>query len=679
MKLIKKQSIWISDLTHTAQGSSSWTFPLGASYVFSYAKQELGSEFDIKLFKFPSSLDKALCAHSPKMICFSNYSWNFELSYKFALLAKQRDPSVITVFGGPNFPSDQNEKVEFFKKRPAIDFNIELEGELGFVDLVKSLIGYNFNAATLKKQGKKIINTCYIYEDQLITGPLQRIKDINTIPSPYLTGALDEFFNFPLVPLIETTRGCPFTCTFCVDGHDSSNKISRYDPERVKEELYLIAKKVKNVDKIEITDLNFGMYKEDLITAKAIADIQRIYNYPTLIGASVGKNMPKRITEVTNMLNGLDMFASLQSSDSIVLKAIKRSNISSKAYKEMIHSGNSLRTTKTTSAIILAMPEDTKKKHFESIRFCIDNNVNTVRAYQAMLLVGTEMASKATRKKYDLKTKFRTIPGSLGNYDIMGKKYSVAELEEIIVGTNTLSEKDYLECRVMNLFVTTFYNNSLFYEIYAMLRSIGASCFDCLIYMIEHTELYSDKIKKILAKFISETTEDLFDSQEEANKYVLSPETINKYIGGDLGNNELYLNRARLVNEFEDICNLMFKSVEGSLKEQNLYTQEIKNYLFELKQFILMRKKDFIISTESIKSAMFRYDFEAIQKVKYSVDPNSLPALETPLQFKFYHDKEQKKHISNQFKLYANKASDLGKMIQQSDIRMFFRQFSRSQ
>ena len=44
MKLIKKQSIWISDLTHTAQGSSSWTFPLGASYVFSYAKQELGDD-----------------------------------------------------------------------------------------------------------------------------------------------------------------------------------------------------------------------------------------------------------------------------------------------------------------------------------------------------------------------------------------------------------------------------------------------------------------------------------------------------------------------------------------------------------------------------------------------------------------------------------------------------------
>jgi len=36
---MKKPHIWISDLTHTAQGISSLSFPLGASYVYSYAKQ----------------------------------------------------------------------------------------------------------------------------------------------------------------------------------------------------------------------------------------------------------------------------------------------------------------------------------------------------------------------------------------------------------------------------------------------------------------------------------------------------------------------------------------------------------------------------------------------------------------------------------------------------------------
>ena len=38
---MKKKKVWISDLTHTAQGISANTFPLGASYVAVYAKKEL--------------------------------------------------------------------------------------------------------------------------------------------------------------------------------------------------------------------------------------------------------------------------------------------------------------------------------------------------------------------------------------------------------------------------------------------------------------------------------------------------------------------------------------------------------------------------------------------------------------------------------------------------------------
>ena len=51
---MKKYDIWISDLSHTAQGITNRTFPLGASFIYSYAKQELSDEFDFKLFKFPN-------------------------------------------------------------------------------------------------------------------------------------------------------------------------------------------------------------------------------------------------------------------------------------------------------------------------------------------------------------------------------------------------------------------------------------------------------------------------------------------------------------------------------------------------------------------------------------------------------------------------------------------------
>jgi len=44
----------------------------------------------------------------------------------------------------------------------------------------------------------------------------KRIKDLDEIPSPYLTGVLDKFFDGKLAPFIETNRGCPFTCSFAI-------------------------------------------------------------------------------------------------------------------------------------------------------------------------------------------------------------------------------------------------------------------------------------------------------------------------------------------------------------------------------------------------------------------------------------------------------------------------------
>jgi len=674
---MKKHDIWISDLTHTAHGISANTFPLGASYVFAYAKQELGKDFNLKLFKFPSDLNIALCERSPKMLCFSNYSWNFELSCKFAFLAKQRDPNVVTVFGGPNFPTDLSEKSQFIKKHPEIDFIIELEGELAFVDLVKNLIEYDFNVSNLKKNTKKIINTCYLNEDHLISGPVDRIKDINIIPSPYLTGALDDFFKLPLVPMLETTRGCPFACTFCADGLASKNKIHRYDPERTKEEIYYLAKKVKNMSELIITDLNFGMYKQDLVTANVIADIQKSYNYPTLIGANVGKNQPERTMEVAKVLKGWALGASIQSTDHEVLKAVKRSNISSSAIKKFIDFGNNQESDRTNTEIILALPGDTKEKHLETIRFGMDNNVKHFKMYQAILLPGTEMASIEDRTKYGLITKFRIRPGCIGGYEILDNKYSIAEIEEIVVGNNTMSIDDYVDCRLMNLVIEAFFNNFIFEELFSMLRSIKISPLDCLIYLKDHPKLHSKKIKEIFDNFIVETN-DLFYTWEEANASTHSPDIIEKYNKGEIGHNELLHYSGFLINEFDEICNLIFKTAEEILTEKDLLTQNMKNYLLELQRFTFMTKKDLLIDTTSTKTAEFKYDFEAIQKDKYQIDPNLITVSKNPFRFDFFHNKEQRGIISNQLKLYSGHAVGIGRLFQQTNLRRIFRSFNAS-
>ena len=58
-----------------------------------------------------------------------------------------------------------------------------------------------------------------------------------------------------------------------------------------------------------------------------------------------------------------------------------------------------------------------------------------------------------------------------------------------------------------------------------MLRSLKISVFDCLVYMKEHSELYSEEIKRILKDFIFQTTQDLYETRKEANRLVLTIET----------------------------------------------------------------------------------------------------------------------------------------------------------
>jgi len=260
----------------------------------------------------------------------------------------------------------------------------------------------------------------------------------------------------------------------------------------------------------------------------------------------------------------------------------------------------------------------------------------------------------------------------------LDEKHPIAEIEEIIVGSNTLSIDDYLECRILNLIVETFHNNAIFDEVFALIRTLGISPFNCLIYIKDHPEKYIDRIHQIIKAFIYETTNDLFDTFEEANQYVLNPEAINRYIGGELGTNELLLHRALLFSEFEEICKLLFNAITETLRSDNKLTSAISAYLYELERFIILRKKDPFENTESRFTSMFNYDFEAIRDAAYMINPNDFPPLDSPEEFCFFHDEDQRQHISNQVNIYSQTTIGLGKLIQRSNLKLVFRNFAKT-
>jgi radical SAM superfamily enzyme YgiQ (UPF0313 family) len=665
------KSVFVADLSHTSGTNAAYTFPLGAAFVTGYANKVLADRCRFRLFKYSESLAAAIAQEPPDVLACSNYQWNLELTYRLCTWAKQKRSDTVVVFGGPNFPVTAAEKIAFFHNRPVLDFYIEFEGEIGFAGLLQKLSEHGFDPRAFKATRERVVNCTYLHEDELIEGPSERISDVNIIPSPYLTGLMDQFFDKRLVPMVETTRGCPFSCSFCADGMALKSRIFRVDKSRTRQELDYISDRVTGIAELIITDLNFGMYEQDVETAQYIDDIRKRRGWPKSISATAGKNRPERVLKVADILKGAWVTGSaIQSADPEVLKNVRRSNISLDAYTQFTQFANRLdKDSSSYTEIILGLPGDTKEKHFQTLRYSIDSGVKNVRIYQAILLIGTEMASQATRDQYELRTKFRIIADGWGNYDFAGDKVSVAEIEEIVVGSRSLSLDDYLACRVMNLFVEFFHNNGLCEEIVCPLKSLGLTMFDALVFLHGHEELHSPTLVETLASFRFHSLNDLYDSQDEAERF--AP----KYLSGELRPGDLQSYRGKLYAEIDDALAVLVRAVKALLSERGLLNDAAADYFDEAKDFILCRKRA-LQDVERVEEQVFSYDFEALDRLGYAIDPRTFAPAPKPIRFTFAHTDVQKDDIRTTMRLYVGHSGGMTSAFKRRNLKKWIRKFA---
>ena len=65
----------------------------------------------------------------PKIVAFSTYVWNWEISVSVARIIKERYPNCLIIFGGPQVPN-ADRLGDFFEKYPFIDITVHGEGEI---------------------------------------------------------------------------------------------------------------------------------------------------------------------------------------------------------------------------------------------------------------------------------------------------------------------------------------------------------------------------------------------------------------------------------------------------------------------------------------------------------------------------------------------------------------------
>lgn len=594
---MKPPLIYLANLTHYRDGiASTEAIPLNIGYLATYLRANIGQEVRIQLFNLPHKLDEAIQAEPPDILATSAYIWSFRLNYMFLENIKARLPGTVTVMGGPNFPGSRENREKFLHDFGGIDFFCFLDGENSFLNLVQRLLLAQFDIAAVKSQ--KLAGFNYLLNGEFFDGgPGARIRNLDVIPSPYLSGDLDGMMSEGFVPMLQTNRGCPFTCTFCCSGNDYHSKVDRFDLQVVLDEIGYIAGRVK-AKTLHITDDNFGIFPRDKEISMKLAEYKITHDWPLHVNVSTSKVNKKQVAESIAVLgNSIEFSASMQSFHEETLLAIRRKNLAFGEFSEIF---GSLRAQGVPSSceIILGMPRETAASHLDGIQQAVEAGIDVIAAYTAMLLWNTPMKEDAGHARYQMVRRFRVIPRDFGVYQ--GRK--VVEVEEVSVGTDTLSFEEYCNLRGFHFVLSSYYNLGIFKEVVGYLRQSSVSVFDWLMWIQNWLTLHPDtEVGMIYGAFLKETREELWETQEELLDYYSLEENFSKLVDDQSGANLIYKYQSVALDHVEE-----FAEVGKNALLQNSSTIAGKVVADIFRHCILLRGSVFQLSNETmLHSACF--------------------------------------------------------------------------
>ncbi|HRG58183.1 MAG TPA: DUF4080 domain-containing protein [Bacteroidia bacterium] len=176
------------------------------------------------------------------LIAFSCYIWNISQTIALIKIIKSKNPNIKILLGGPEVSYEWKDVISIDE----VDFIITGEGEIPFGRFLNEYPNIELIPNLVYKTNGEIK-----YFEQSTIFDLKNYEEIN----PYILDDCEALNN--KVCYIETSRGCPYKCEFCLASLD--NKVRYLPNNSIKENLLYLMKHGKV---IKFLDRTFNVKKD---------------------------------------------------------------------------------------------------------------------------------------------------------------------------------------------------------------------------------------------------------------------------------------------------------------------------------------------------------------------------------------------------------------------------------
>lgn len=361
----------------------------------------------------------------------SCYVWNWELQTALATRAKEINPSITIIGGGPHITEDD---YRYF------DHVIIGEAEDGLYRLFSGLTD-----KIVHSNRKTRSDTIYVDNKQFLLHQKQLAKDRD----------------IQLGVIFEANRGCPFACAYCDWGSATNSKVNYFDVDKVKDEIDFVVNNLEPNFWFH-ADANFGITDRDIEISNYIVKCKREAGYPKTFYYSPSKNTVDRNIQIAKILwdgGVIDTYnIGIQHADKNVLIANNRGNITPSQFartgKELIEYG-----IPTNTQMILGMPGDTVDKWFDSMCQIFEWGFHSeTKVYWYNLLPNAPAANKHYIDKWEIETKpiiYNQSRLVTDPDDLIDKQ------ADVIVSCKTFTKDDWVTMNIHTRWLQALHNMAL--------------------------------------------------------------------------------------------------------------------------------------------------------------------------------------------------------------------------